>query len=113
MKKVTCIKEIQKRLPDDIIVIDETPFEFTDDEYVGILSWIKLFNHHYKIHGKNEHPPLMYPIVSTRVLLNLGLYRFPSQTEDNKGKHIVYISQNKSASKRKISAKRLISTWSL
>ena len=29
MKKTTLLKEIQKRLPEDIIVEDETPYEFT------------------------------------------------------------------------------------
>jgi hypothetical protein len=113
MKKAACLKAIQRRMPDDIIVVDETPFEYTEDEYVGILSWIKLFNRHYEIHGKNERPTVLFPMISTRLRLDFGLYWTPSQTEDHKGKHIVYISQNKSASKRKITATQLISTWSL
>ena len=39
MTKVNQIKEIQNRLPESIRVIDETKFEFTEDEFVGILCW--------------------------------------------------------------------------
>jgi hypothetical protein len=113
MIKATCLKEFQKRMPDDIIVIDETPFDFTEDEYVGILSWIKYFNHHYKTHGKNEHPSVIFPIVSIRVRLDFGLYCTPSQTRGTMGKHIVYISENKETAKRKVTANKLIRTWSL
>ena len=54
------IKEIQKRLPEDIKFFDETKFELTEDEFVGILSWIKYFNAHFKKYGKNEHAKVIF-----------------------------------------------------
>lgn len=117
MKKITLLKEIQKRLPEDIIVEDETPYEFTEDEYVSILSWIKYFNGHYSLNGKNEHPSVLFPIISKRIRLDFGLYRFPSDTTINKGKYVIYISPNGIRSDGTIdpslSVKSLINTWRL
>jgi hypothetical protein len=57
MRKNTCLKEIRNRLPADIILEDETPYDLTEDEFISILSWISFFNEHYKKHGKERHPP--------------------------------------------------------
>lgn len=46
MIKSRYLQEFQKRLPDDILIEDETNFEVTDDEYVSILSWFKYFKEH-------------------------------------------------------------------
>ena len=95
MKTLTYLEEIQKRLPDDVLIQNETTFEFNEDEYIGILSWIKNFNKHYEIFGKSEHPYVKFPIISKRLRLDFGLYNFPSDLEDkNKGKYIIYISSN-------------------
>ena len=54
MKKTTLKKEIQKRLPEDIILEDLSRIEeFTEDEFLVILGWIDAFNNHYKRYGKN------------------------------------------------------------
>ena len=117
MKKETCLKEIQKRLPENIILEDETPFEFTDDEFISILSWIKYFNGHFKEHGKEKLSYVIFPIISKRLRLDFGLYRFPSDTEINRGKHVIYLSQNgklmDGTIKKNITIKELINTWHL
>ena len=48
MKNLAFLKQIQKRLPDEIVIFDETNFNFTEDEYISILSWIKYFNYHFQ-----------------------------------------------------------------
>ena len=83
MKTAKYIIEIQKRLPDDIIIQNETSFEFNEDEFVSILSWIKNFNEHYKIFGKEIQPYVMFPIISKRLRLDFGLYNFPNTLEEN------------------------------
>ncbi len=117
MKKETCLKEIKKRLPEEIVLQDETPFEFTDDEFISILSWIKYFNGHYNEHGKEKHPDVMFPIVSKRLRLDLELFRFPCDIEQNRGKYVIYLSQNgkllNGTVKKSFSVKELINTWQL
>jgi hypothetical protein len=116
MNKFIQIKEIQKRLPDDIIIVDETDFDYTEDEFINILSWIKYFNHHYISKEKNEHPSIIFPIISKRLRLDLGLYRFPSDIKEQKGKHIIYLSTNGKLLNEKIekqSVKKIIKTWDL
>jgi len=117
MKKVTCLKEINKRLPEGIILKDETNFEFTDDEFISILSWIQFFNGHYKEHGKEKHPSVIFPIISKRLRLDFGLYRFPSDQKMEIGKHVIYISENGKLMngdvKKNITIKGLINTWQL
>lgn len=108
MKKSTQLRQLQERLPDDIIIQDETTFEFSEDEFLAILSWIKYFNAHYKEHGKKESPSITYPIISKRLRLDFGLYRFPSDIESNRGNHVVYISNNNNSSVR-----GLINIWKL
>jgi len=113
MKK-TMLKEIQKRLPDDIIIEDETNFELTGDEFVSVLSWIKFFNGHYRVYGKNENPSVVFPIISKRLRLDFGLYRFPS---DSNGQFNIYLSPNgkllDGSMKKRISVKELINSWDL
>ncbi len=117
MKKETCLKEILKRLPNDIIVEDETDFEFTDDEILSILSWIKYFSKHYEEHGKEELPKVVFPIISKRLRLDFGLYCTPCDIDKNRGKYVIYLSQNgkllNGTVKKNISLKDLINTWHL
>jgi hypothetical protein len=94
MTKQTQIKEIQKRLPDNIKIVDETLFDFTEDEFVSILCWIKYFNQHYEQYGKNEYPKIMFPIISKRLRLDFGLYRVKSDIGPFKGCYNIYLSEN-------------------
>ena len=117
MKKTTYLKQIQKRLPEKIVLRDETTFEFTDDEYVGILSWLKYFRSHYDEYGKESLPKVTFPIISQRLRLDFGLYHIPCDLELDKGEHVVYISDNRKLSggaiNKKLSVKDLINTWQL
>lgn len=117
MRKETILNEIKKRLPEDIILEDETHFEYTDDECISILSWIKYFNGHYKEHGKEKHPDVIFPIISKRLRLDFGLYRFPTISETNSGKHVIYLSPNgklmDGTIKTNLTVKGLINTWRL
>ncbi|WP_320815614.1 hypothetical protein [Flavobacterium sp.] len=117
MKTSKYIKEIQKRLPEDIIIENESTFEFNEDEFVSILSWIKNFNEHYKLFGKNQQPYIMFPIISKRLRLDFGLFNYPNNLEVNKGAFIIYISDNgrllDGTIKKNISVKELITTWGL
>lgn len=118
MKTLTYIKEIQKRLPDDIIIQNETSFEFNEDEFLGILSWIKNFNEHYNQFGKTKSPYIMYPIISKRLRLDFGCYNYPSDSNgENRGKFIIYISSNSRITalinNKPITVKELINTWKL
>lgn len=118
MKTSTYIKEIQKRLPDDIIIQNSSSFEFNEDEFLVILSWIKNFNEHYKQFGKSKHPFIKYPIISKRLRLDFGLYNFPSSLADeSNGKFIIYIASNSRITAVKnnkpITVKEIINTWQL
>ena len=116
MTKSTQLKEIQKRLPENIYVVDETNFDFTEDEFISILSWVKYFKNHYEKKAKTEHPDILFPIISKRLRLDFGLYRFPSDVEGEKGKHNIYISNNGKLLTGKIekqSVKKIIATWQL
>lgn len=112
MDKAQCLKEIQDRLPEDLIIEDETSYEFTEDEFIGILSWIKYFNIHYKEKQKSHTPAILFPIISKRLRLDFGLYN----KKDNNGQHVIYISTNGQMLNGKIkeeSVKGLINTWGL
>ena len=112
MNNAKYLKEIQDRLPEDLVIEDETSFEFTEDEFVGILSWIKYFNIHYKENQKSHTPEILFPIVSKRLRLDFGLYI----TKDNNDKHVLYISPNGQMLNGKIkkeTIKGLINTWGL
>lgn len=117
MKNSTLIKNIQQRMPDDIIIHDETNFELTDDEYVSILSWIKCFKVHYETFGKNKEMPVQFPVISKRIRLDFGLYRIPCELETTKDKHIIYIcangKQNNGKIKKKITLREIENTWKL
>ncbi|WP_343522033.1 hypothetical protein [Pedobacter sp.] len=65
MNKLQYLKEIQNRLPDNLVIRDETLHDFTEDEFIGILSWLKYFNNHYKDKQKTESPSIVRPIIST------------------------------------------------
>lgn len=117
MTKTTYLKEIQKRLPDEIIIQDETKFEYTEDEYVAILSWLKYFNEHYKVYGKSQLPEILFPIVSKRLRLDFGLYITANDLQINHGKYIIYITQNGQLLdvkfKKNLTIKELVNTWNL
>lgn len=116
MTKTNYLKEIQKRLPKEINLVDETSFDFNDDEFLCILSWVKFFNSHYDEFEKNQNPTILFPIISTRLRLDFGLYRFKSDCEPNKGLHNIYISENGKTLIGKIkkqSVKELIKVWKL
>lgn len=114
MTKKNQIKEIQKRLPEDITIVDETPFDITEDEFVGILSWIKFFNQHYEQFGKSQYPKIMFPIISKRLRLDFGLYCVESDCESTK--YNIYLSENGKCIDgivRNQTVKELIQTWRL
>lgn len=117
MKKTTCLKEIQKRLPDDIIIVDETPYEYTPDEFIAILAWIKCFNAHYRQYGKSKSMSITHAFVSKRLRLDLGLYGIPCDIDQNRGKYIIYLADNQSGLGGKItkniSLKDFIRSWNL
>lgn len=117
MTKKTYLKEIQKRLPEDIIVQDETTFEFTEDEFISILCWLKYFNQHYSVFGKGKLPEILFPLVSKRFRLDFGLYITANDQPVNFGKYIIYITQNgqllNGTYKKNLSVKELIKTWNL
>ena len=100
LKKITFQQKIQNRLPSDLVLEDETSFsEFTDDEYIVALSWIKSFKEHYAEYGKTETPANTFPMVSKRLRLDFGLYTHPAETEKNKDKHVIYLSENRQLTK--------------
>lgn len=114
----TYIKEIQKRLPDDIIIQNETSFEINEDEFLGILSWIKNFNEHYKEYGKTKHLNIIFPIISKRLRLDFGFYNIANDLSgENNGKFIIYIASNSRVTikiyKSPITIKEIIETWKL
>lgn len=102
MTKNNQLKEIHKRLPENITVTDSTNFDFTNDEFLGILSWLKYFNNHYELNGKNELPKISYPVISKRLFLDFGLYISPSELENEKGKSVIYICSFDTKSLEKI-----------
>ena len=115
LKKSTHLKEIQKRLPEDLVLVVETKFSFTDDEYIAILSWIKWFNTHYEKYGKEELPGIISPLVSFRVRIDFGLYNQPCTLPATKGLYIVYLCKvyNQISETRKMTTNQLISHWAL
>lgn len=90
MKKFKYLEEIQKRLPGDLILEDGTNFDFTEDEFIGILSWIKYLNLHYERYGKTKIIEIHTPLISKRIKLDFLYY---SKACDN-GKYKIYISAN-------------------
>lgn len=112
MTKAVQIKNIQKRLPDDIRIQDETGLKLSDDEYVSILSWIKLFIIHYKSFGKSQPMPISSAIVSKRVHIDFGLYMVPCELEHNKGEYIIYLCSN-DYEDSELTLSKFINNWSL
>lgn len=95
MIKSTFLKIVQSKLPEDIIIEDSTNFEFTEDEYIGMLSWIQYFNDHYTEYKKQSKTKIQRPLISKRLQLDFGHYNIPCDLERNKGKYIVYIIENR------------------
>lgn len=113
MNNSNYLQEIQKRLPDDIVIKNQSVFEFSDDEFIAILSWIKIFNKHYKLYGKTKQFDLIFALISKRLYLDFGLYKVPNDTDENKGAFIIYISDCHKQNNKGASIKKLISTWQL
>ena len=111
------LQEFQKRLPDNILIQNETNFEINEDEYVSILSWLNYFKEHYKLYGKEERTSIQFPIISKRLRLDFGLYNIPSDLENSLGQYIIYISPNGKLSngtiKKNISIRETVKTWNL
>jgi hypothetical protein len=93
MEKTIMLKEIKKRLPKHITVKDNTKFDFTIDEYLSILSWIKYFNCHYENNDKEKRPDIQIPVISKRIFIDLGLYEEP---------HLIYIQSISTKSTKQI-----------
>jgi hypothetical protein len=107
VNKTKYLKEIQNRLPENLIIKDETSYEF-----IGILAWIKYLNIHYNKRQKNNNPDMLFPLISKRLHLDFGFYN----TKDENGKYIIYISPNGQMLNGRIkeeSIKGLINTWGL
>lgn len=120
MKKQNQLKEIQKRLPDDIIIVDNTSYdEFTEDEFLGLLTWIDCFNNHYKTYGKSIEMQF-YPhcaFVSTRFFIDFFFYNKLNKDENLKNsvcynKYAIYIKPVKGKSKAQI-RKAYVIAWNL
>lgn len=113
MLKKKHIGEINKRLPEDILVIDETSFEFTEDEYVSILSWLRYFNNHFEEYAKSRLPNILFPVISKRLILDFGLYI----TADSSGRYAIYITDSRRlifGEKRKVlTTKEIINSYNL
>lgn len=105
MRKVSFLKLVEERLPQDIIIRDETQFEFTEDECVVMLSWIQYFNDHYKVYKKEKLPSIINPYISIRLKLDFGLYRIPCDLDADKGKYVIYIIKAKQHINDKIRSK--------
>lgn len=101
-------KEFEKRLPEGIEIKNERNIDLTGDEFVSILSWLKYFKEHYSNFGKEKNPDIIFPIISKRLRLDFGLYRFPSDQPDEKGLFIIYISVNNQKG-----IKKIINIWDL
>ncbi len=89
MKKDTVLRNIQKRLPDDILIKDNVSFELTEEEYFSILVWIKVFNIHFKEFGKSKNMPLHIIPISSRCCLDVYFYRFP----DDNNEYVIYLKE--------------------
>jgi len=108
MIKKTILKEIQQRLPKEIRFFDETNFEFSDDELISVLSWIKYFNIHYKNFELSCLPEIIRPIISKRLLLDFGLYNKP----DSIGEYVIYLV-DASKGLRRFTLRNAIDHWCL
>jgi len=111
MSKEKMLKDIQKRLPDDVIIIDGTNFDFTEDEFVSILCWLKYFVKKYKNYNKAERPDVKFPIISKRLMLDLDLGLYDESIVECKGKYGIYI--NATQKRKKIAAKSIINMFQL
>lgn len=89
MKKQTYLKEIQKRLPQDIFISDETNIDFTEDEFVCILFWIKIYNKYPDLFGTAKH--IQHVFISKRIQVDFSFHN----TATEKGEYLIYITLNK------------------
>ena len=104
------LKQIKKRLPDDIVIQDETKFDFTEDEFVSILCWLKYFNEHYQEYGKTKNTSVSFPIISKRLRLDFSFYRTLNIFDStNLGRYVIYVSANEN--RKKIAAKTIINKF--
>lgn len=86
--------EVKNRMPDGILVDDETCFEWTDDEYVAILSWIKCFKNHNKILDNTKNTFISVAVISKRLYVDFSFYNLEQLSDDNRKENIIYIRQN-------------------
>ncbi|SDA37111.1 hypothetical protein SAMN03080617_00002 [Algoriphagus alkaliphilus] len=108
MDKEKILKEIQNRLPDDIRIINQTPFELTEDEFLVILSWLKYFNWHYQLHKKSGSPEIQSPIISKRIRLDFYFYWISENIQNKDTGFSIYIVSN-----YKKTLKEIINTYKL
>lgn len=93
MKKKVMLNKIQDRLVDNIKIVDRTNFEFSEDEFISILSWIKCFNKYYDESGKEKTFLMQLPIISKRLWLDFAYHNIPSDEENDKGNFSIYINK--------------------
>ncbi|WP_035656790.1 hypothetical protein [Flavobacterium seoulense] len=105
MKQSSFLKLVQERLPEDVIVRDETQFKFSEDECVVMLSWIQYFVDHYTVYKKEKLPSIINPYISVRLKLNFSLYRIPCDQDIDRGKYVIYIVKAKQHINEKIYSK--------
>ncbi|MGL5636913.1 MAG: hypothetical protein ACRDD0_08505 [Bacteroidales bacterium] len=116
MTKKKQLKEMQARLPERIMLFDETSFDFTEDEYISMLCWIKYFNKHYALYGMNRGIDMPFAIISKRMHLDFGLYNIPHKHEALEGDYFIYISESGKCLDGKVrgnTIKKIVSRWSL
>ena len=94
MKKDAYLKKVQKKLPSEIDLIDETSFEFSLDEQLGVIGWINYFNTHYRKEGKSNIPDIQIIEISSRFVIDLGLYTIPHTSSRGENKHEIYLRPN-------------------
>ena len=115
MKKTTQIKEIQKRLPDDIIIEDLSKIEeFTEDEFLVILGWIDAFNNHYRRYEKNVEETF-YPdcvFVSTRLFIDFYFYNKKDNRGETAKEYLIYLESVTEGSKAH-RRRKFVNDWNL
>lgn len=94
MTKRTMLKTIRATVPSGILIEDSTDFDFSEDEFVALLSWISYFNVHFSEFGFSQIPKVQFPVVSRRITLDFGLYNIPVEDGLNKGCNVVYINKS-------------------
>ena len=79
-------------MQDNYQIVDVTSFEFTDDEILAILSWLKFLNKHIEEKGREVKMPIQFAIVSSRLRIDFALTHLPSDQPNEEGRNVVYLS---------------------